>query len=259
MGLEKVATTVGKEIIAYAKTSGSKSLLTMKPIKINTKSLGYIHPNGEIAFQTTDVAISYAKTKVIRALKSKNPYEYNVEIKGSRIINESKGNCDTFSRSTDSPLTIGVHGHPDTYSKGCTTAPSGSDYYCLMSNPNQTKEIIFNSNGEYYIMEKIPNFHYNSNYIMGYYTEYDIKMIKHLFSKKSKAIQEELKQAIQNKNETVFNELLSKHMPKTPKDISIELVDLTHSFWLKNAKELGIKITTNFSNFKNLLSEKSLR
>ena len=64
MGLEKVATTIGKEIIAYAKTSGSKSLLTMKPIKINTKSLGYIHPNGEIAFQTTDVAISYAKLRL---------------------------------------------------------------------------------------------------------------------------------------------------------------------------------------------------
>lgn len=249
MSYGKIGTILSNEIVAWTKLG--KSLFESKAVKVNPKMLGYIHPDGEIAFQSTDAAISYAKNKVTTALRSKNPYEYNVEIKGSRIINESKGNSSRFERDINSPLEIGVHGHPDTYAKGCTTAPSGGDYWALMTSPNQTREIVFNSNGEHYIMEKIPNFHLDNNYIISYFNEFDIKMLKHLFSNKPKAIQEELNQAIQNKNETVFNELLSKHMPLTPKDTSKEITDLTHSFWLKYAEESGVKLTTNFSNFKN--------
>ena len=41
MGLEKVGTTFGKELIAWTRTSGSKSLLTTKPMKVNTSGLKY--------------------------------------------------------------------------------------------------------------------------------------------------------------------------------------------------------------------------
>ena len=42
MGLEKVGETIGKEIVAWARTSG-KSLLTTKPLKVNTCGLRYTH------------------------------------------------------------------------------------------------------------------------------------------------------------------------------------------------------------------------
>lgn len=42
MGLEKVGETIGKEIVAWTKTSG-KSLLTTKPVKVNTCGLRYTH------------------------------------------------------------------------------------------------------------------------------------------------------------------------------------------------------------------------
>ena len=40
MGLEKVGTTIGKEIIAWTRTSG-KSLLATKPAKVNIQGLKY--------------------------------------------------------------------------------------------------------------------------------------------------------------------------------------------------------------------------
>ena len=42
MGLEKVGETIGKEIVAWTRTSG-KSLLTTKPVKVNTCGLRYTH------------------------------------------------------------------------------------------------------------------------------------------------------------------------------------------------------------------------
>lgn len=41
MGIEKFGLNLGKEIIAWTKTSGSKSLLATKPVKVNTIGLKY--------------------------------------------------------------------------------------------------------------------------------------------------------------------------------------------------------------------------
>lgn len=43
MGIGKIGTAIGKEIIAWTRTSGSKSLLEARPIKINTCNLKYVH------------------------------------------------------------------------------------------------------------------------------------------------------------------------------------------------------------------------
>lgn len=44
MGLEKAGTTIGKEIIAWTKTSVSKSLLATKPVKVSLKGLKLATP-----------------------------------------------------------------------------------------------------------------------------------------------------------------------------------------------------------------------
>lgn len=42
MGLEKIGTTISKELIAWTRTSGSKSLLATKPVKVNIFELKYM-------------------------------------------------------------------------------------------------------------------------------------------------------------------------------------------------------------------------
>ena len=41
MGIEKIGTNIGKEIIACARTGG-KGLLATRPVKINTQELKYV-------------------------------------------------------------------------------------------------------------------------------------------------------------------------------------------------------------------------
>lgn len=116
MTLGKIGTTIGKEIIAWTRT-GDKGLLAMKPIKVNTKSLGYIHPSGEISFQSGDAALNYAKNRCIRALKTDSPFERAVVIKDNVVLKEIDGGadeivldgiCDKIFKDS-----VFVHGHPD--------------------------------------------------------------------------------------------------------------------------------------------------
>ena len=53
MGLEKVGTTIGKEIIAWARTSNSKSLLTTRPVKVNIAELKFAPELERDAFLST--------------------------------------------------------------------------------------------------------------------------------------------------------------------------------------------------------------
>ena len=80
MGLEKVGTTISKEIIAWTRTNGSKSLLAMKPVKVNTCELKYIPKLESDVIQTTKKLIkadttlfSWAKPKPEFSMTKVNP------------------------------------------------------------------------------------------------------------------------------------------------------------------------------------------
>ncbi len=79
MGLEKVGTAIGKEIITWTRTSG-KSLLTTRPVKINTCGLKYVPKLESDTIQTTkkliksDTALfSWAKPKPEFSMTQVNP------------------------------------------------------------------------------------------------------------------------------------------------------------------------------------------
>lgn len=249
--MNNIGNNLGKEITVWTRTNDN-CMLCDKPIKVDTKSVGYKRKNGEIAFQSEDAAVSYARNKVLKALNCENPHEYNVEIKGTSVIKEEDGDIDGFFRDLNSPIEIGVHGHPDTYKRGCTTAPSGPDFWCLADFKNQKKEIVFNSNGEHYIIEKVPNFKYDSKAVAAGCSEFELDMIRHYFDDKPQKIKEKLELAIQNNDEKTIDELIQTYMPALPQDLSKEMTELSHTFWLKNADKYGIKAETNFSNFKDL-------
>lgn len=83
MVLEKVGTTIGKEIIAWTKTSGSKSLLAMRPIKINTVGLKLAPVLEKDSFQKKVIAGDVFETR--RALSIENSIVNNTGIAFKKV------------------------------------------------------------------------------------------------------------------------------------------------------------------------------
>jgi len=239
----------------YVKACGKRSILECKPLqgKINPKDLGVIHSDGTINFTTQEAAIEYMRTKCTRALQGKKTYEHSVSIKGNSIIDEDLGNIVSCNPSRTGADICG-HGHPDTYAKGCTTAPSIIDYHSLWDTKTQIKELIFNSNGETYSMTKIPNVVVKNEKVFGCYYEIDILAAKHYFKTQPKSIQAKLNKAIREKDLQTFEDIINEYLPKSPNDTTKEITELSHTFWLKYGKKMGVEVYTNFSNFKNILA-----
>ena len=250
--------SLADDVARYVKACGKRSILETKPlqVKINPKDLGVCFPDGTIKFSTQESAIKYMQKKCTNALQGKNPYEHSVSIKGSSIIDESSGSLTHCGKSViGTPIEeVCGHGHPDTYAKGCTTAPSIVDYYSLMNTKSQMKEFVYNSNGEYYSMTKIPNVRVRNEEVFGFYQEIDILACEHYFKTQPKSVQEKLNKAIREKDLQTFEELVSKYMPVNPSDATKDLTESTHTFWLKYGKRFGVEVDTNFSNFKDLLT-----
>ena len=255
--------SLADDVARYVKACGKRSILECKPLQgkinpkdlriINSNDLRVINPNGTIEFLNQKAAIEYMRTQCTKALQGKNPCEHTVSIRGARVIGENTCTVNKcWSNNIETGVEIAGHGHPDTYAKGCTTAPSILDYYSLMSTKSQMKELVFNSNGEIYSMTKIPNALVKNKKIMGCYHEIDILTAKHYFKKQPKSIQAKLNKAIQEKDLQTFEEMISKYMPTNPTDTTKELTELTHTFWLKYGKKFGVEVDTNFSNFKTL-------
>ena len=254
MGIQKLGISLAERTASYVKACGKSSVLQTRPALIVPKAdeLGYICYDRSINFGSVKSAINYMKNKCVKALQGKNPCEHSVEIQGSRIIHEEAGSSNSVWNS-NLKYDIAGHGHPDTYAKGCTTAPSVCDYHILMESESEMKEFVFNSNGEWYVIEKIPKLKFKDENIFGCYSEIDILAIKHYFSVFSKSVQTELEQAISRRDINAFENLVSKYLPENPADVSKDITELTHTFWLKYGERFGVKVDTNFSNFKNIL------
>ena len=119
--------------------------------KVNPKTLGYVLPNGNINFQTKESAYNYAKNCVMKALKSENPYERGLVIKGNTIVADVHGSQNEirFADELDLWGTTIVHGHPD------NTPISLGDAPLIVSN-RAKKMVAINKNGEYSSLKLLP-------------------------------------------------------------------------------------------------------
>lgn len=156
MGLGKIGRTLGKEIIAWTRT-GNKSILTSRAVKVNQKSLGYVHKNSEIAFQSNEAALNYSKNQVVKALKVEKPYEKAVVVKDNVVKGVFNGDADKVLIPVFpvKGCTV-VHGHPQAKC-GLSTPISGPDSESLiMSLGDYDRVIAYNTAGEYSQLSKIP-------------------------------------------------------------------------------------------------------
>ena len=89
-------------------------LYKVPKVKINSKTLGYISSNGNINFQSEEVALKYAKNMVLKTLHSSNPVERALIIKDSRIIADKLGDYSSVDLGNINKLdTSLIHGHPE--------------------------------------------------------------------------------------------------------------------------------------------------
>lgn len=85
-------------------------------INVNSKIFGYVHPNGEISFESGDKALQYAKNRCIQALNGSSPIERGIFIKDNRILKEIDGDAGHIDIPFSSDFTKGttfIHGHPE--------------------------------------------------------------------------------------------------------------------------------------------------
>lgn len=211
--------------------------------KINPEEIGLILKDGSIQFGKQEQAVKYMAKRCSASVKGLNPFEREIGIEGRRIVGEADGTLTHAKLTVDAE--IKGHSHPSTYANGCTTAPSLQDYSCFIEDSNCKRMFVFNSNGEYYTLEKIPGFDYSK-------INMEEVVKQHLLTLYSNAPREQyewLKSIADNPD--YLEMFVAQHMPSVPQEIPKSIVDNTHKFWVKFGKQLGVKTKTNFSNFVN--------
>ena len=213
-------------VARYVKACGKRSILQTKPLqgKINPKELGARLSDGSISFANQETAIEYGIERCRQALIAPNPFERAVNIKGRRVVAEIQGTADSVNLHNRAEVMI--HGHPDTYEKGCTTALSTGDYEFFIEHNCIKRMMAVNSKGEFYQMVKKPDADFS------------------IYSKNIGALFEEL-----NYRRYIPEQADNLPMNRLPK----WLVDNSHKFWMEQGKYCKVIISTNFSNFINPL------
>lgn len=234
-------------------------LLRPRNFKINTKGLGYVRPDKTINFETPEFAQMYAKNVIVRALNEPHPYEKGVFINGSTIVKEVNGSTDEINTNTTGlHFDTMAHGHPDVMGKGKTAPHSANDIVALFENtPNgATRSIVYNSLGEYAIIEKLP--------ISESYNQLPPDIRKSFLKIKNQRELATAYKILDNINKIAMEKLqelrVSGRIKEFAKDIPTEnffenLINKLNIYVmdeiLKNkSSELNITYKTNFSNLK---------
>jgi len=166
MGIGKAGLQLGKEIIAWTRTSGSKSSLAMKQVKINPAELKYA---SQIYPDSTSVGIKFKQYKnmIISYLTKNNPKEYMViadKKTGEKIISSlgdesgCGGNINYSKLPLNEQTSVLLHGHPTIHSKGIrTTTISVPDFRTFLRLP-LNECVAYNEFGEFASIRKLDNF-----------------------------------------------------------------------------------------------------
>ena len=231
-----------------------------KGTKLNPKKLGYVCSDKTINFATSEIAQEYAKNRSIQALKGETPFERLLVVDKNRILDEIGGdkfscNFDIF-KYKEKGLSL-VHGHPDTYSLGCTTPISVNDAQIILDNKNFNEILAYNSKGEF---SKIENLQTEKSKTVPMYTDLlnsinmsekykKVVIPEDLTTKKEKAAEsfknctyEDLEHLIEQQNK--INEEITNYQ-KTE-----DCCKKIHDFWTKYATKFGLKYSTNYSNIQ---------
>lgn len=169
MGLEKVAFNF------MVKRGGklAKSLLLYKPNKkLDISRLGVCLSNGNIHFQTEDVAISYIRHRLLDSLNRpiKQQFERGITKRGTRILAESNGDAwhspfpyndiEEVTKRMDKNAVRDVelwHSHPDKFGIG-QTGPLSPQDIDTFENFHLKKVVALNSNGQINSIEVASDF-----------------------------------------------------------------------------------------------------
>mgnify|MGYP006988887634 CR=1 FL=1 len=235
--------------------------------KVNPKTLGYVCPNGNINFQSEDVALNYAKNRVMKC----KGYERGVVIKGNTIIADIKGseNCVNY-KNIDITDTVIVHNHPN------DTVISLDDAVCLLRG-NAKKIVAFNTKGQYSQLTLLPkirrlNFSWREWLINKLNGERETIAEKCLEDLGEQSIPQKISQIFYNADEKLTN-IIQRWLRKRQEnpivdtsefpvnikpffdhvnDVERKCIPLqskyTHDLFSKSDKKFGFKYETNYSN-----------
>ena len=224
------------------------SLLTYKVPKgkINPKNMGYVLNDVTINFGSEEAAISYAKNRIISALKAKEPFERGVYVNKNRILEETDGTIHSVKMNLEEAMpehTMFFHGHSS------AQPISVSDYFCLKNYPNLDSVHAYDTSGEISSLYKtcknatkldkqsINDLLWQSDRFIGYLYQENICAP---FKKEFKKL---LKIPDKMERNAACNNLYSKIQSSPEGQLRI------HRFWQQNAKKLGVRYETNYTGF----------
>jgi len=233
--------------------TGFSMLWNAQKRKINPKTLGWVRPDGVINFQSTEVAQTYAKNRVLSALHSPKPFERAVFVEDSRIIADINGTAHKVHFDSKNVLKSHkdvalIHGHPT------GTPLSDQDYTCLTAN-NELKSIVaYNKRGEYSKMTKqekpvlfrfLPQKFYEKVKMVRVLTSKS--MIEEITKGDFKKLIEMIKELQNNCKGMTKEEMLATEQGQKVKEFGKNLLAKMNNIWAKNEKLFGIKYETDFS------------
>lgn len=224
------------------------SLLTYKVPKgkINPKNVGYVLNDGTINFGSEEAAISYAKHRIMSALKAKKHFERGIYVNKNRILEETDGTIHSVKMNLEEAMpehTMFFHGHSS------AQPISVSDYFCLKNYPNLDSVHAYDTSGEISSLYKtrknatkldkqsINDLLWQSDRFIGdLYQENICAPFKKEFEKL-------LKIPDKMERNAACNNLYIKIQSSPEGQLRI------HRFWQQNAKKLGVRYETNYTGF----------
>lgn len=221
------------------------SLLTYKVPKgkINPKNMGYILSDGTINFGSEEAAISYAKNRIMSALKAKEPFERGVYVNKNRVWGEFDGtsHCVEMDPRNIPEHTMSFHGHPTK-----SQPLSLPDYLNLQNNPHVDSKHAIDPNGEISSFYKTGNLKKTLDKALFWgLDEYVEKQFYRAII--YKPFKKEIKKACKIPNETNRDAMLDElyDYAQSSPDGQLRI----HRFWQNHAKELGVRYETNYTGF----------
>lgn len=273
MGIEKIGMNLAQKATALTKACGKRSILETRTVNkhIEPQKLGYMYPDKTINFQNAEAAKEYAKSRAIAALQGKNPHERLLIVDKNRVLDEVEGSSFMgvlYPLKYKSSKVSVIHGHPDSYAKGCTAPVSAADASTVLRWKNLNEIIAYNTKGEFSALKKVGDIDGNGlfsnlkkkfrNLINtinseGIKLRYKKMLIPPEISKRLNEINRKIVDCVKGKGtEDEFNALLDEQKKLAKIIEEAQLTESgckqTHDFWLKYAKKYNLEYTTNFSN-----------
>ena len=272
MGIEKMGMNLAQKAVAWTKACGKRSILETRAVNkhIKPQKLGYICPDKTINFQNAEAAKEYSKNRAIAALQGKNPHERLLIVDKNRVLDEIEGSS---SSVVFTPFTYkgsklsAIHGHPDSYAKGCAAPVSAADASIILCWKKFNEIIAYNTKGEFSELKKVDSIDdqgwfsnlkkkfknstniRNSESVKLRYTK---MFIPPEILKKYKEINKKIGKCFFKGTQNEYDALITEKEKLAKMIIEAQLTETgckqTHDFWLKYAKKYNLEYTTNFSN-----------